>query len=197
MTSGRGWLRTPWASETVSPLCIDPEDASWLPPRSVTATLQDRQALLACARAASESDPLQRVQALWEAIEFYVSGVAPPTLFDSAQAKRVRKAIPGDVDPALRQRALDLLAKINEAPLMARLNEAVRRDGVPVAESELVLLRSLRDARNDAVHGRSPALPHPDEIAHAVSVVSRMLLYRLSRRRTPPESFTAGQRQAR
>jgi hypothetical protein len=82
----------------VSPLRIDPEDASWLPPRSVTATLQDRQALLACARAASESDPLQRVQALWEAIEFYVSGVAPRTLFDSAQAKRVRKAIPGDAE---------------------------------------------------------------------------------------------------
>lgn len=184
IVSGRSWLRTPGASEMVSPLRIDSEDASWLPPRSVTATLQDRQALLACARAASESDPLQQVQALWEAIEFYVSGVAPPTLFDRAQAKRVRKAIPGDVDPALRQRALDLLAKINEAPLMARLNEAVRRDGVPVAESELVLLRSLRDARNDAVHGRSPALPYPDEIAHAVSVVSRMLLYRLARRRT-------------
>jgi len=180
---GRTWFRTPEASEVnIGLLPIDQADQSWLPPGNITATVQSRQALLACARAASESDPLTRIQALWEAIEFYVTGINPPRLFDKAEAKRIRRSLPGDLDPALRERALKLLEKINEPPLLARLDEAIRQDGVPIAPSELILLGRLRKTRNDAVHGREPVLPTRDEIAHAVSVVSRMLIYRISRR---------------
>ena len=129
------WLRTPEASEvSIGLLPIDPADQSWLPPGNIAATVQTRQALLACARAASESDPLTRIQALWEAIEFYVTGINPPRLFDKAEAKRIRKSLPGDLDPALRDRALQLLEKINEPPLLARLDEESDRTGTRRAQ---------------------------------------------------------------
>ena len=77
--------------------------------------------------------------------------------------------------PKLRARALDLLTKINDPPLMAKLREAATRDGAPVAESEYGLLSRLRKARNDAVHGRSPELPPREDVDHAVSIVARLL----------------------
>lgn len=182
ITSGRRWLRSVLGSDAPAPLPLDPErDRTWRLPKGFIPTLQDRQALLACARAARGVDQLERVQALWEALEFYVSGVAPERRFEKAQVKRIRRAVPADIDPELRKRALQLLEKINDPPLMAKLRETVRRDGVPLAEGELSLLRDLRDARNDAVHGRTPDLPAREDVDHAVSVVSRMLLYRLSR----------------
>ena len=180
--SGRRWLRSALGSDVPAPLPLDPErDRTWRLPKGFIPTLQDRQALLACARAARGLDQLERVQALWEALEFYVSGVAPEKRFEKAEVKRIRHAIPADIDPELRNRALHLLEKINDPPLMAKLRETVRRDGIPLAEGELSLLRDLRDARNDAVHGRTPDLPAREDVDHAVSVVSRMLLYRLSR----------------
>lgn len=182
ITSGRRWLRSIGA-EAAGDLVFDVNDPSWRPPAGSAIGLQDRLALLAAARAANSRDQLERVQAIWEAIEFYVAGVQAPKLFDKAEAKKVRRAIPEDVDPALGQRALDLLGKINDPPLMAKLKEAIRRDGVPLAAGELDLLSDLRTARNHAVHGRTPDLPLAEEVDHAVSVVARMLLYRLYRRR--------------
>jgi hypothetical protein len=64
---------------------------------------------------------------------------------------------------------------------MAKLREAATRDGAPVAESEYKLLGRLRKARNDAVHGRSPELPLREDVDHAVSIVARLLVYRLAR----------------
>jgi hypothetical protein len=93
------------------------------------------------------ADPLERIQAIWEAIEFYVAGTRGDVFFDPGEVKRIRRSVPKDVDPKLRTRALDLLAKINDPPLMAKLREAATRDGVPVAESEYELLGRLRKAR--------------------------------------------------
>jgi hypothetical protein len=65
---------------------------------------------------------------------------------------------------------------INEPPLLAKLAEAVRQDGVPLAEGELELLGRLRKARNDAVHGRTPDVPLREDIDHALSIVARLLV---------------------
>ncbi len=161
-------------------LTLDHSDPSWRPPPSGY-ELADRQALLACARAGQTPDPLERIQAIWESIEFYVAGTRPEVLFAPEEVKRVRRSVPKDVDPKLRARALDLLAKINDPPLMAKLREAAIRDGAPIAESEYELLGRLRKARNDAVHGRTPKLPARENVDHAVSIVARLLVYRLAR----------------
>jgi hypothetical protein len=180
MTSGRGWLREMKSRDQDVELSLDHSDPSWRPPPRGY-ELADRQALLACARAGQTPDPLERIQAIWEAIEFYVASSRPEVLFDSKEVRRVRRSVPKDVDPKLRARAIDLLAKINDPPLMAKLREAATRDGAPVAESEYELLGRLRNARNDAVHGRTPKLPLREDIDHAVSIVARLLVYRLAR----------------
>lgn len=180
MTSGRGWLREMRARDQDVELTLDHSDPSWRPPPSGY-ELADRQALLACARAGQTPDPLERIQAIWESIEFYVAGTRPEVLFAPEEVKRVRRSVPKDVDPKLRARALDLLAKINDPPLMAKLREAAIRDGAPIAESEYELLGRLRKARNDAVHGRTPKLPARENVDHAVSIVARLLVYRLAR----------------
>ena len=180
MASGRGWLREMKSRDQNIELFLDHSDPSWRPPPSGY-ELADRQALLACARAGQTPDPLERIQAIWEAIEFYVARTRPKILFEPEEVKRVRRTVPKDVDPTLRARTLGLLAKINDPPLMAKLREAATRDGAPVAESEYKLLGRLRKARNDAVHGRSPELPLREDIDHAVSIVARLLVYRLAR----------------
>jgi hypothetical protein len=180
MTSGRAWLRALTSREQEVALSLDSTDGSWRPPPSGY-ELAGRQALLACARAGQTADPLERIQAIWEAIEFYVARTRPEVLFDPKEVKRVRRSLPKDVDPKLRERALQLLEKINDPPLMAKLREAATRDGASVAESEYELLGRLRKARNDAVHGRTPELLLREDIDHAVSIVARLLVYRLAR----------------
>ncbi len=180
IASGRRWFRAISGHDEEVELSFDPSDLTWSSPPAGYG-LANRQALLACARAAQGDEPLERIQALWEAIEFHVAKLRPTVLFDKKEARRVRRSIPKDVDPGLRKRALELLEKINDPPVMAKLREAVRRDGVPLAQGEFELLGRLRDARNDAVHGRTPDLPPREDIDHAVSIVARMLVYRLQR----------------
>lgn len=179
MISGRRWFRAPVDQEDAVTLELDPGDSTWGLPGTSALTLQNRQAVLACARAAHALDPLERIQALFEAIEFYVSGVQVPKRFDRAEARSVRKSIPKGIDPELRERALKLLEKIDDPPLFTKLIETAKRDGVPLATGERDLLHKLRNARNDAVHGRKPDIPEREDIDHAVSVVARFLVYRL------------------
>ena len=149
------------------------------PPLPSVLTLQDRQALLACQRAAAEPDALARVQALWEAMEFYVAGARVPPLFTREQLSALRRAIPVDLNDEQRQRMLNKIAELNNPPLMIRLRRVLETEGTPVTEAEIALLRRLRDLRNNVVHGRSAALPEQEDVQYATSVVSRMLIFRI------------------
>lgn len=181
--SQRAWMRSPSAEPFQGNLPVGAADPHWVPPDPQALSTSEQQAIRAVARAASESDVLQRIQALWEAIEFYVEGVRPRARYSNAEARRIRRSIPKDVSPAIRERALELLARINDAPLMAKVREAVARDGVPITESEMDLLSRVRKVRNDAVHGRSADTPTTEDVDFAVSVVSRLVLHRLYRGR--------------
>jgi hypothetical protein len=85
----RRWLRSTAMQLRASTVAVDPTDRllSGLPDCLSPA---ERLALAACRRAASESDALARVQALWEAIEFLVAGVAAPRLFPTMISRRSR-----------------------------------------------------------------------------------------------------------
>jgi len=154
-------------------------------PRSVSQ--QDEQAILACRRAVHEDDPLASVTALWEAIEFYtarsrVTRLFPTKLLASIE-KRVFDSLPPDVTSDQRARVTQVLGELNSPPLLTRLRAALDRDGVPMSDGDIALLQRLRRLRNDAVHGRSSVLPTREELDHAISIVSRMLLFRLARLR--------------
>jgi hypothetical protein len=134
-----------------------------------------------------EDDPLASVTALWEAIEFYtarsrVTRLFPTKLLASIE-KRVFDSLPPDVTSDQRARVTQVLGELNSPPLLTRLRAALDRDGVPMSDGDIALLQRLRRLRNDAVHGRSSVLPTREELDHAISIVSRMLLFRLARLR--------------
>jgi hypothetical protein len=146
-------------------------------------SLQERQAALALRRAGSDTEPLQSITALWEALEFYVAKVELPELFSPAQLRTLRKAVPKDLPQPLRTRAIEAINRLNEPALMTRLRVASERDGVMLSKAEWDLLTRLRRVRNEAVHGASQTTATAWQIDLGVSIVARVLLHRAYRRR--------------
>ena len=75
-------------------------DAPWLaPPMPTHVSPSDRQVLAPLRRAVDARDPVQRVVALWEAIEFYVGDRSPEAQFTDAEVKgaidRAREGLTG------------------------------------------------------------------------------------------------------
>lgn len=183
--STRQWLRQPEVRERPNAIPLDerrPRLEAELPELS----LQERQALLALTRASSEPDLLARVHALWEAIEFYASGGKVPPLFDKGSLNAIRAALPPDLADEQRARALDRIGHFNDPPLMVRLRALLDSEGVPIADGELELLLALRALRNDVVHGRKTDLPAVEDVEYAISVVARMLVYRVAALKSRP-----------
>jgi hypothetical protein len=184
LRSGRTWLRVTSEASRAPTLNLDANPHLMRPPLPSVLTMQDRQALLACQRAAAESEPLARVQALWEAIEFYVAGGHLPRLFTREQLSALRSAIPAELNDEQRQRVLTKIGELNHAPLMERLHAVLEAEGIPITDAEIKLLQRLRELRNDVVHGRSIGLPDPEDVRYATSVVSRILIFRMHNKLT-------------
>jgi hypothetical protein len=140
-----------------------------------------RLSLLALRLAASQSDPLLQVQALWQAIECYCAGVkAEKKLFTKAERADLVERL-GKGFGNLQQKQLEsAIEKLNNPPLQARLETRLKRDGVPISQQELSVLDELRDIPNDVVHGRQvESLPTRETLDFGISLVSRMLVHRV------------------
>lgn len=143
----------------------------------------DRQALVTLQRAAATIDPVHRVGALWEAIEFYVGKLSPDAQFNSEEiASTVAGACGGLSEKKAARVASILRRSLNQFSIKARLQHVLAQDGVPVSTEDLALLGRLRDARNKALHG-STAAPAHEDIDRAVAFVSRVLMTRHRRAR--------------
>lgn len=178
-TGGGEWLRERNDSQSHPPLDLA-EISRWMdsfasPPGL---TVQLREALLAWRRAADSSDPVLATVSLWDAIEFYAAGAKPGKIFEKGQMRSIRAALEGLVLTAQqRARLQDVLARVNELPLLARLRDVMNSDRVPFNEAELEALKNVRKARNDLVHGRSSGGAADDDLRAALSLVNRMLVY--------------------
>jgi hypothetical protein len=137
-------------------------------------------AISAWQRAVKAEDPVEALVALWEAIEFYVSGTKSEKLFTKSELKTIRKSATEGLSNDQERRVEEVLHMLNQAPLMVRLREALEEDGVPCSNEEFDLLRRVRDKRND-LHGRSREAPSEIDLRYAVAIVNRMLLYRIGR----------------
>jgi hypothetical protein len=138
-----------------------------------------RQAILALGRATREAEPLARMGALWDAIEFYVGNHEPAKLFASADKKKIKKALPPDLSEGQRARITKLIdEQLNSAPLRARLYEVLERESVSYSDAEVDTLFVLRKLRNDAVHGEGRSIPTEEQLQQATALVSRMLVNR-------------------
>jgi hypothetical protein len=184
MLTSRQWLRRPGSvpeRRTVRLIA----DGARLDPNMPSMTLQGRLALGALARATSELDPLARVHALFEAIEFYASGVTVPSLFTKSERQALIRSLPQSFNDEQRERVGELVQKLNNPPLLVQLMRALDTDGVPMAAGEVDLLWRLRALRNDVVHGRRSELPAAEDVEYATSIVARMLVYRAATNAIP------------
>jgi hypothetical protein len=97
--TGRRWWRDTTFAQRDRRVELTP-NARWLsPPMPTQMNPGDRQALAALRRAVTARDPVQRVVALWEAIEFYVGDRSPEARFTDAEVNeaigRAREGLSG------------------------------------------------------------------------------------------------------
>ena len=147
-------------------------------------SLQDQLAIKALARVAHESDSLAQIQALWEAIEFYVSGTTAEHIFSSGECRTIRKAILTELGQVASNRLKRIdrsIGELSNPPLLVRLKKTLDDDRVPISDEEIDLLAKLRALRNDVVHGRRSERPITEDVEYAASVVARMIVYRVAR----------------
>jgi hypothetical protein len=180
LRSQRSWLRVPTLPLRQGDLDLTETTARMLHPAlSGQVSVTTRQALLACARAATETDPISRVTALWEAIECYIGDSSVPNMFTATELREIKEALPKRLGAAKHDRLMQVFGRLNDAPLLARLRYRLASDGVPITEEECSLLKQLREIRNDVVHGRTPDPPADDQLTQGIAIVARMLVHRI------------------
>jgi hypothetical protein len=157
-------------------------DAQWLaPPMPTQVSPNDRQALAALRRAIAARDPVQRVVALWEAIEFYVGDRSPAAQFTDAEVNgAIDRAREGLTDVKAERVGNLLRNLLNSWPILARFEQVLDAEGVPYTDEDRRRMKHLRTSRSRAVHG-THADPSHDEINQAVGLMSRALSTRWSR----------------
>lgn len=119
------------------------------------------------------------VVALAEAIEFYAAGVKIPPLFTRVELDSLRAARPTRLADKKVERIRLMIDRLNDPPATARLRAALVADGVRFSEAEFGLLVVIRGLRNKILHGQERELPSEDDLAQALSLLNRMLLFRL------------------
>lgn len=180
LINGRQWIRSTGPTSSHPGLDLQLQHLRGDPPRGLS--VQDRQAIESLRRAAAASDPIQAITALWDAIEFYVAGTSGPKPFSDADLKALRKAVPTDLAPPLRSRAIESINRLNQPPLLSRLRAAVEADGVPTDDEEWSMLQRLRRSRNALVHGAGAESASSErEILRVVAFVARLLIFRAHR----------------
>lgn len=180
--NARQWIRSTGPVSVTPRLDLRPRHLGLQPPAAFS--VQDHQAVQALRRVASTTDPIHAVTAIWDAVEFYVAGVAGPRMFDDRTLKNLRKTVPKDLPAPLRGRALDAINRLNQMPLLTRLRVAAEEDGVPTNDDDWALLKRLRRSRNALVHGASAdAIASASDLQRAQSLIARLLVYRAYRLR--------------
>jgi hypothetical protein len=188
-TSARAWLRAPNDLSDYPTLNLDEIQDLALFELPTSLSAQVREAVMTWRRGAEAADPITTVMAMWEAIEFYASGVTTTPLFtddEKARLKDLCRQAVQEFGKAQQARVMDLLNQVNQAPLLARLKTALAEDHVPYTEAEFKLLHGVRKVRNDFGHGKSPSLPPAGDLRLVVSLVNRILVHRMSRLSSQP-----------
>ena len=205
LQTSRRWIQRLGPRLRSSPMRLDARSRLDQPTLPRGLRLQQRQAMLSAQRALSEEDPIQRSQALWEALEFYLAGRPSESLFSRTERRQLLASLRSAVPTEQRQRVADLLNWVDSPPPKQALARAVQAEGIPLSEPEFDLLFRIRTARNRATHGADVQIPSTDELDYACSILARILVYWIdslvggdgnrcsaAARRTPPATIEKG-----
>jgi hypothetical protein len=176
LLSGRTWLR-----DTSVPMAKHQLAGSKLSSMSATLPLTDGPSVLsytALARAGNESlESMSRVTALWDALEFYAAGVEVDRVFSKSEMRALRKRSVEGLNEEQVRRLDQGFQQLNASSLLQRIWIKAASDAVPISASDRDIIVRMREVRNDAIHGRNLRPPPREELAHAVSVVARLLVF--------------------
>lgn len=178
----RRWMKRAATDERPSRLQI--EDGSQLlsPALPENLPLTDLQALLAARRAIESEDLVQRIQAMWEAWEYYAAAERSRHIFDKHDRRRILDAVRNAVSDEQFDRLVEVVnGPLNDTPLMRKLLTALHREGTQLDADEEALLRRLRRIRNQALHGREPDPMERQDGARGCSLLARALTARIHR----------------
>jgi len=184
MQTGRRWMQRLGPRLRASPLQLGARSRLGDPSLPQRLPFQMRQALLSAQRALSAEDPIQRSQAIWEALEFYLAGRPSEQLFSALERTDLLKSLRASVSKDQHQRVADLLNWIDQPPPKVALRKAIDQEGIPLTDSEFDLLFRIRRARNKATHGAAVDVPSEGELDYACSILSRVLVYRVNSMRS-------------
>jgi hypothetical protein len=178
----RVWLRWPEEGDDVAERKLEAGSTFLQPEPPSQIEIEDRLALGALRLAATAPDPLVQVQALWQAVESYAAGTKTETkLFSKPELKKLREALPEDLSAAQDAALQQMIGRLNEEPLRARLRRRLKSDAVPVTIAELKVLDDLREVRNAVAHGRDvEETIDRDTVNYGISIVARILVHRIA-----------------
>lgn len=132
-------------------------------------------------RASTALDFASKSSALWRGIECYAAtSRSTAQLFTSAELDRLREKPPDWLNQEQSARYSSFLGGLKVIPLMSRLEQAIERDVVPISAGEMQAIRRARKFRNKLEHGGIPSESEADDLGTAVSVLGRILFFRLS-----------------
>lgn len=134
-----------------------------------------REAALAAARGIASTDPVTRVSAISECLEFYAGSTRLPSRFTRSDRKALLDCA-RSLDPEKQQRVQELVGNLNNPSLLSRVRYQMAVDGVPVTEDDFAALHKVRRHRNDLVHGRTPSADTAD-IDRVLALLARVLAY--------------------
>lgn len=99
------------------------------------------EAIRAWRRAERSDEPIEKIVAMWESVEFYAAATPVAAIAGARDVDLVRAAINTlDLRQHTKSRFLELAGQANNAPLLRRFRQALAGDGVPHTESEIATL---------------------------------------------------------
>lgn len=180
LQTGKRWMQRLGPRLRASPLKLGARSRLREPGLPRELPFQVRQAMLSGQRALSAEDPIQRSQALWESLEFYLAGRPSEQLFSSSERSDLLKCLRAAVPKDQHQRVADLLNLVDQPSPKMALKTAIKEEGIPITDSEFKLLSEIRTARNKATHGGEVKIPSDEDLDYACSILSRILVHRVN-----------------
>jgi hypothetical protein len=177
LQTGRRWIQRLGPRLRASPLKLVARSRLGEPELPRELPFQIRQAMLSAQRALSAEDPIQRSQALWESLEFYLAGRTVKRLFKDSERADLLKCLRSAVPKDQHQRVADLLNMVDQPSTKMALRTAIDEEGISVTDPEFELLSRIRTARNRATHGAKVEIPSDEDLDYACSILSRILVY--------------------
>lgn len=174
-SSKRTWLRGKNSTEPGPDLTdLDELGLPNLPAELGDPTLLE--AIMSWRRAADATEPFAVCSALCEAIECAVAHQTGEALFNKADRKKLRQALPAHLSPEQRKRIDQLIGDLNRPSLMMKIDGLAAERGITVPDGDRDAFLEVRSARNDFVHGRGQVEIDPIHLERAIGWVARFIV---------------------